>query len=309
MTVPPGRIQVTVRRAGPTSSLLAGPAGLLEFTTTGSGLPGTIFAHGLGGSIQTTRPFGSGVRGSRTFLHFRGHGGSVAAQTPWTYGALANELRTVADHVGATQALGVSMGAGALSALLANTPLRFERLVFVIPAVLDQPRTDDALAPLAEMAHCADSGDAAGLAALLLAGEAESVRTQPAVQLWCRRRAALLVGTPVSHALRALPAAVPLADRAVLAAVTVPALVIAQEGDPAHPVWVAEQLAATLPDARLEVMAPGGIIWSHRDAMRDLIGRFLSPSESAGPRDGGLDREEPVTEIPSGADTLGLKVQ
>src|SRR5450631_4600697 len=96
------------------TSLLEGPDGLLEFITTGSGLPATVFAHGMAGSIQTTRPFGSGVRGSRTFMHFRGHGASAAPETPWTYAALGGELRAVADHVRATQALGVSMGAGAL---------------------------------------------------------------------------------------------------------------------------------------------------------------------------------------------------
>jgi pimeloyl-ACP methyl ester carboxylesterase len=62
----------------------------------------------------------------------------------------------------------------------------------------------------------------------------------------------------------------------VLAAVTAPVLVIAQEQDPAHPVWVAEQLAASLPDARLEVLAPGGIMWHHRAVMRELLGSFLS---------------------------------
>ena len=260
--------------------MLEGPNGSLEFITTGSGLPATVFAHGLAGSIATTRPFGSGVRGSRTFLHFRGHGASAAPQTPWTYAALADELRAVADHVEATQALGVSMGAGALCSLLARTPLRFERLVFVMPAALDQPRTDDALDRVVEMAQCVDSGDVDSLTALLLEGESVSVRTQPAVQLWCRHQAAAMVGTPVSLALRALPTAAPLTERGALAAVTAPVLVVAQEQDPAHPVWVAEQLAASLPNARLEVMVPGGIMWRHRALMRELIGGFLSQESS-----------------------------
>ena len=45
---------------------------------TGPGEPVTVFAHGLAGSIDETRPFGSGVRGSRVFLHFRGHGATSA---------------------------------------------------------------------------------------------------------------------------------------------------------------------------------------------------------------------------------------
>jgi pimeloyl-ACP methyl ester carboxylesterase len=289
---------MTASPAGRRTSLLEGSGGSLEFVTTGSGLPGTVFAHGLAGSIETTRPFGSGVGGSRTFMHFRGHGASTAVETPWTYAALAEDLRAVADQVGATQALGVSMGAGALCSLLARTPLRFERLVFVMPAVLDRPRTDDALDRLVEMANCVDRRDVGSLTALLLAGEPAAVRTQSAVQLWCRRQAAALVGTPVSRALRALPIAVPLSDRGVLAAVTAPALVIAQEQDPAHPVWVAEQLVSSLADAQLEVVPPGGLMWTHRAAMRDLIGGFLSgrtrstahPTESVHLRSTRLDR-------------------
>ncbi|MEP7018412.1 MAG: alpha/beta hydrolase [Actinomycetota bacterium] len=211
--------------AGPAArgtSLLEGPNGAIELITTGSGLPATVFAHGVSGSIQSTRPFGSGVMGSRTFFHFRGYGASAPAATPLTYSALEADLRAVANHVGATQALGVSMGAGALCALLAVSPLRFERLVFTLPAALDRPRTDKAL---------------------------EGVE---------------------------LAAAAPLTDRAVLRAVIAPALVIAQEQDPEHPVWVAEQLAASLPNARLEVLAPGGILVRHRAAMRELIGGFLN---------------------------------
>lgn len=213
---------MSVRPAGRITSLLDGPDGGLEFTITGSGLPATVFAHGIDGSIETTRPFGSGVKGSRTFLHFRGYGASAASERPLTYAALENDLRAVADHVEATQAFGVSMGAGALCSLLAHTPLRFERLVFALPAVLDRPRTD---------------------------------RARDGLEL---------------------SAAVPLSDRAVLAAVVAPALVIAQEHDLAHPVWVAEQLAATLPDAQLVVLPPGGILLAHRGVMRDLIGGFLS---------------------------------
>lgn len=267
---------MTGHPAGPITSVLEGPNGSIEYLTTGSGTPATVFAHGLAGSIETTRPWGSGVAGSRTFVQFRGQGDVSAPDAPWSYAALADELTAVADHVGATQALGVSMGAGALCSVLAASPLRFGRLVFVLPAVLDRPRTDGALDRMVAMAQCVDDGDVQGLAALLLQAEPASVRTLPAVQLWCRRQAVAMAGTAVSRALRALPAAVPLVDGRVLAATRAPALVIAQEGDPAHPVAVAERLAGLLPDARLEVMAPGGLLWRHRETLRELIGGFLS---------------------------------
>jgi pimeloyl-ACP methyl ester carboxylesterase len=257
------------------TSMLEVDGAQTEFLTTGSGAPATVFAHGLAGSIQTTRPFGSGVRGSRTFMHFRGHGASTATQTPWTYPALAQELRAVADHVGATQALGVSMGAGALCNLLAHTPGRFERLVFVMPAALDTQRADLTRSRLVAMADHAENGDVDALATLLLEAEPRAVRAQPAVQLWCRRQARTLVGTTISQALRALPTAIPVSDRGLLSAVTAPALVIAQEDDPLHPVWVAEELAASLPVARLEVLAPGGVMWRHRARLRELVGSHL----------------------------------
>jgi pimeloyl-ACP methyl ester carboxylesterase len=145
-----------------------------------------------------------------------------------------------------------------------------------MPAVLDQPRADEALGRLVEMAQRVDRRDVQGLTELLLEAEPSSVRAQPAVRLWCSRQAATMAGTPVSEALRMMPTAVPVGDRAALAGVTAPALVIAQEQDPLHPVGVAEQLADALPDARLEIMAPGGILWRHRARMRELIGGFLS---------------------------------
>lgn len=258
------------------TSLIQGPDGTIEYLTTGSGSPSTIFGHGLAGSIDTTRPFGSGVRGSRTFLHFRGHGASAAPETPWTYAALAAELRAVADHVDAAQALGVSMGAGALCHLLEETPERFQRLVFVIPAVLDVPRTDAALDRLVAMADCADQRDVDGMAALLILEQPHEARSRPDVQAWCRRQADTLVGTPVSRALRSLPHATAVRDHAALHGIPAPALVIAQEEDPAHPVWVAEELASGLPHATLKVFPPGGLVWRHRRAVRGLIGEFLS---------------------------------
>lgn len=260
----------------PHTSLLDGPDGALEYLLTGSGEPTTVFGHGLAGSIETTRPFGSGVEGTRAFFHFRGHGASAAPETGWTYAALSAELRAVADHVGATRALGVSMGAGALCHLLEETPDRFERLVLVMPAVIDRPRQDEAIDRLVAMAEEADHRDVEGMARLLILDQPEEVRDQPAVRLWCRRQAATLVGTPVSRALRELPHGIPMRDRAALRQVAAPALVLTQEHDAAHPVWVAEQLAAELPDARLEVLPAGGIMWRHRARVRDLIGGFLS---------------------------------
>ncbi|HEX7746305.1 MAG TPA: alpha/beta hydrolase, partial [Micromonosporaceae bacterium] len=125
----------------PETDLVATPHGVrLEQLVTGGGEPTTVFAHGFAAGIPVTRPLGSAVTGRRVFFQFRGHGRSDTPPGPWTYDDLARDLRAVADLNGATRALGVSLGAGALAALLAQSPQRFERLVFFLPAVVDRPR-------------------------------------------------------------------------------------------------------------------------------------------------------------------------
>ncbi len=252
----------------------------------------TVFAPGLAASVAETRPFGSGVVGTRVFLEFRG----------LTYARLASELRRVADGAGATRALGVSLGAGALMALVAQQPDRFERLVLVLPAGLDTPRPDPVVRRLRHAADLAVGladehpdglgpdglgpddldpddlhADADDLADALLGLQPPAARERPDVVAWSRQRAREIVGTPAVAALRAFADQVPLADRAVLASCRVPVLVLGQEGDDAHPVSVARDVADSLPAAELEVLPPGGLLWSHRAAVRDRIAGFLNP--------------------------------
>jgi pimeloyl-ACP methyl ester carboxylesterase len=258
------------------TEILEGPHGPVEWLSTGAGEPVTVLAHGLGSSIAQTRPFGSGVSGTRVYLHFRGHGRSAApdpAASPWTYAALAGELRAVADHAGATRALGVSLGSHALLSLVAATPSRFERLVFVLPAAIDGRSPSEHGGPMADLV---DRRDVEGLARMLVAWQPAAVRELPAVRVWARRHAGDLAGTPIATALRELPEQVPLPGGVgPLPAVRAAALVIAQRGDEIHPVSAAERLADLLPDARLEVLEPGGVLWRDRDRLRDLVAGFL----------------------------------
>lgn len=264
-------------------SRLEAPAGGIEYLEVGSGGPGTVFAHGLAGSIATTRPFGTGVPGRKTFFHFRGHGASDAPDGVWTYPALADELQAVADHTGARRALGVSLGVGALLALLERTPDRFDRLVLVLPAVIDAPRTSAALRRFDTLAALVDDRDLDGIAAHLLEEQPVQVRHLPPVQAWAHQQADLLCGTPVSRALRSLPAEVPLSDRSVLAEVTAPVLVIGQVDDDLHPEWAATDLADAFPRAELEVLPAGGVLWSHRGRVRELVSAFLSDATGGRP--------------------------
>jgi 3-oxoadipate enol-lactonase len=252
---------------------------LVDYLVTGAGQPVTVFAHGLAGAIDETRPFGSGVRGSRVFLHFRGHGASSAPPTSWTYAGLARELTAVADHVHATRALGVSMGAGALLRAVSDDPDRYERLVLVLPATIDQPRHGPAVERMRRMAEHVEAGDLDAVADLLRGEQPAGARERPDVAVWARRLAERLVGTAVARALRDLPDLHPLDDRAALKAVQAPALVVGQHADDAHPAPVAQELAEALPNGRLAMFDAGGVLWTHRRELRELIGGFLNEDD------------------------------
>ncbi|RGC71096.1 Alpha/beta hydrolase family protein [Micromonospora sp. MW-13] len=261
----------------PETDLVTTPHGVrLEQLVTGVGDPVTVFAHGLGNGIATTRPFGSGVTGRKVFFQFRGHGRSDAPPGPWSYLDLARDLRAVADLGGATRAFGASLGAGALCRLVAESPERFERLVFFLPAALDRPRGPVAQDRITDLLDAVESGDASAVADAVVVELPPAVRNTPAGWAYLRQRLDQLLRDGLAAGLAALPDQVPLDDRAELAAVDVPALVLACAGDDLHPVEVAEQLAAALPRATLHVYDRPGVLWSERADLRERISTFLN---------------------------------
>jgi pimeloyl-ACP methyl ester carboxylesterase len=249
----------------------------LRVVTSGAGPPVTVFAAGLGGTIPETRTLGSGVAGTRVFFDFRGHGGSgVPPGGDWSYAALARDLRAVADDSGATRAVGVSMGAAALLGVLAETPGRFEKVVFFLPAILDRPRADVTVSRLGRLAERIDAGDRDAVVELLATEVPRELRGTLAVTAYLRDRAAQLSGPGVAGLVRALATSHPVSDRVRLAGVTAECLVVGQEGDETHPAQIARELAAALPRARLRVLSSGGGLWTHRPEVRDLIRMFLA---------------------------------
>jgi pimeloyl-ACP methyl ester carboxylesterase len=254
---------------------VAAPDGVaLHVESYGAGPPVTVFAAGLGGTIAETRTLGSGVAGTRVFFDFRGHGASGSA-ADWSYSALAGDLRAVADATGAARAVGVSMGAAALLGVLAATPDRFERNVFFLPAILDEPRRDVVTGRLGRVAARIEEGDTEAVVELLLAEVPGALRSAPGVEAYVRDRARALSGRAVAGLVRALAETRPVRDRVALAAVRAPCLVIGQEGDEVHPADVARALAATLPNAELHVFDSPGGLWVHRAALRLRVSSFL----------------------------------
>ncbi|MEV4659171.1 alpha/beta hydrolase [Micromonospora sp. NPDC049301] len=261
----------------PETELVTTPHGVrLERLVTGTGDPVTVFAHGLGNGIATTRPFGSGVTGRKVFFQFRGHGRSDAPAGPWSYLDLARDLRAIADLGGASRAFGASLGAGALCRLLAESPERFEKLVFFLPAVLDQPRGPVARERVTDLLEAVESGDASAVADVVSLELPAAVRNTPAGWSYLRQRLDQLLRDGLADGLATLSQQTPLRDATALSAVTAPALVIGCAGDDLHPVEVAEQLAAALPQATLHVYDRPGVLWTERADLRDRISGFLN---------------------------------
>jgi pimeloyl-ACP methyl ester carboxylesterase len=245
----------------------------VEFFVVGTGDPVTVLAHGLGGSTAETRPLAAGLGGTRVLFHFRGHGDSAPLPDGWDYDMLADDLRVVADEVGATRALGLSLGAGALLRLLTRTPDRFERLAFVLPAALDRSRSDGATARLDRLAEAMHAGDVPGLTELLLQEVPVELRAHRAAQVLMKRRARQLSFSEPPYPKGEVR---PLEDVRELARVRTPSLVLAQEGDDLHTVAIARTLASALPTADLQVLPPGGVFWTDRFRARDLLAAHLT---------------------------------
>jgi pimeloyl-ACP methyl ester carboxylesterase len=240
---------------------------------TGSGAPVTVAAHGLGASIAETRPLLSGVAGTRVFYAARGHSGEVPA--PFTYADLGDDLLAVADEHGATRALGVSMGAGALLSVLARDHHRFERAVLFLPGAVDRPRTDEAVRRFDALVTALRDGDLAGVRAFVEGELPPDLRDRAAAYI--DTRAEFLLSSPgVAVGVASLPGVTPVPDRSALAAVATDVLVLGQEGDPLHPAQVARDLAAALPKAQLVVFDQPGVVLRERRRLRALITDFLN---------------------------------
>jgi pimeloyl-ACP methyl ester carboxylesterase len=145
--------------------------------------------------------------------------------------------------------------------------------------VLDEPRPAAAQQRIVTLLEAIESGDAATVADVVSQEAPAQVRNTPAVWAYLRQRLDQLMRDGLAEGLASLPEQVVVDDRAALAAVTVPALVIGCRGDELHPVAVAEQLAEALPNATLHVYDRPGVVWTQRADLRQRISGFLNSAE------------------------------
>jgi pimeloyl-ACP methyl ester carboxylesterase len=226
----------------------------LHVETDGSGEPVTVFAHGLTNSCTELAPFTPFVPGTAVRFCFRGHGHSeVAPEGAYRFADLAADLDAVTRAYGATRAAGTSLGAGAITHLVAEEPDRFERLVLLLPAALDLPPTPGMYPTFARTAELLDAypKDEAIDRILEESGrKAEYVRA-PWLREFDLAMWSEMNPTGVARAIRGAINDRALEDREALRRVAAPTLIIAREHDAIHPAELARILADIMPNAEL----------------------------------------------------------
>lgn len=227
----------------------------LHVEVDGSGEPVTVLAHGLTNSCTELAAFTPLVSGTKVRFCFRGHGHSSVPDTGYGFADFARDLDAVGDAYGARNAVGTSLGAGAICHLLGEDPARFDRIVLLLPAALDQVVGGEGFVRTAAVLESMPL-DRAIDTILSEPGRAAKYRAAP----WLRELDLLLWqdmnAAGVARSLRGIVGDVAIRDRELLRKVDAPVLIIGREGDRIHPAAVARILADLLPGAEL-ILLPG----------------------------------------------------
>jgi pimeloyl-ACP methyl ester carboxylesterase len=259
--------------------LVDGPDCRLNVEVIGAGAPVTVFAHGITSSIEEIRSLAAGAPGTCILFDFRGHGHSESPEPGAGYGhqAMRKDLEQIAVRFGATQAVGVSMGAGAILSMLEDDPNRFDRVVLLIPARLDSSNgTADTYPALAEALESQPLADVAE-AAMNAAEYQPLFASRPRWRTLVRQRILRMNATGIPAALRAYAnEGDPVGDIERLRKVEAPVLILAHEGDGVHHIDVARRLAGLLPNATLRSWAEPLAMFDDTAALGEIVGEFLT---------------------------------
>jgi pimeloyl-ACP methyl ester carboxylesterase len=237
-----------------------GPAPVLRGSAAGEGPP-IVLCHGLTASRRYV------IHGSRALeraghrvitYDARGHGESDPAPAGQSYGypeLIADLERVVEAEVGAGRFIlgGHSMGAHTAVGYALRHPERLRGLVIIGPTYTGEV-SDKTLAYWDGLAAALEGAGIDGFVDYLTReGSTAEAWREPVARISRERMALHRDPRELARALRETPASRPFGSLEDLAALDVPALVVAShdDADPGHPYAVAEAYAAALPRARL----------------------------------------------------------
>jgi pimeloyl-ACP methyl ester carboxylesterase len=275
--------------AAPGREFELGPEPVLRGESSGEGPP-IVLCHG----ITATRKYV--LHGSRSLersghrivtYDARGHGESDPAPPEEGYGypqLVADLERVVAAEVGDRRFVlaGHSMGSHtAVSYALAHSD-RLAGLAVIGPVYMGEI-TDQALSYWDGLAAALEQGGVDGFVEFISAHQGIDQAFRDSVLRFTRERISLHrdLGAMV-ESLRQVPRSRPFGELSELAAIDVPALVVASydEADPGHPYAVAEAYARALPQVRLVSEEPGEspLAWQGGKLSRELAAFCAEPA-------------------------------
>jgi 3-oxoadipate enol-lactonase len=246
----------------------------LAYDLGGAG-PDLIWGHGLTSSMDREDARGwidwSRVRAIRRVLRYdaRGHGESESTTEldGYSWANLARDQFALADTLGIGRyvAAGASMGCATALHAAEQDPGRISGLILVIPPTAWATRAAQ-VGMYRAMADLVEAGDHE----TLVRDAAQNPPPDPLVDDPTRPTefAELLATTDPVRLARVLRGAgtADLPDPAAIAAIEVPALILAWTGDPGHPVQTAARLQEVMPHAELALATtPAGMArWTDR---------------------------------------------
>lgn len=206
----------------------------------------------------------------------RGHGESPTPPGPYEIADLAGDVLGLLDAAGVERAsvCGLSIGGMGAIWLAANAPERVERVVLCCTSAHLPPAENWAQRAAAVRA----AGTTEGIADAVVGRWFTPAFAAKRPDVVAAHRAMLVAADPEGYA--ACCGAIERMDqRADLARIQAPTLVIGAAGDESIPVEHAERIAAQIPGARLEVLDPGAHLATveRADAVNDLIIDHLDP--------------------------------
>ena len=242
----------------------------LHVEVDGDGTPVSILAHGLMNSCRELAALTPLVPGTKVRFCFRGHGHSSSPERGYGFADFARDVSAVADQYEATIGFGTSLGAGAIGHLLTKVPDRFDKLIFLLPAGLDQP-----FQYKQRMLHTAGLLDGKSTEEAIEAITSDPERAQsyleyPWLRDFDRQNLQELNTVGVPRAIREVIEDWPLEDREQMRLVTAPTLLICREGDEIHPAKVGRILAGIMPNAELLLFRDGGEMYQ---AIPEIVAR------------------------------------
>lgn len=248
----------------------------IHYEISGSG-PTVMLAHSLGSDLSIWEAQKSALAGRHTVLTYdiRGHGQTAATAGAYDFDLLATDAVALLDALMIERAsfVGISLGGMIGQALALAAPLRLEKLILADTVCRYPPEAQAAWPERIRQI------EATGLEPLVA----------PTLERWFTApyRAAhpevvahigtIIRSTPLAGYVGCCHAIAALDFSTRLKALNMPAMVVVGADDPGVPLPLAQELAAAIPGARLEVI-PGAAHLSNMeqaDAFNHLLLDFL----------------------------------